>query len=321
MGSNRKHIHDDHAHCAHHAHHHHGHHHGHHHHTHNTEGNILLAFFLNLGFALIELIGGILTGSIAILSDALHDFGDSISLGVAWRLEHLAKKGRDSHYSYGYKRFSLLGAIFISSVLIIGSVFVIYASIQRLMAPKEPNVQGMVILAVVGVLVNGFAAFRLSGSHSLNERSVRLHMLEDLLGWIAVLIVSIVMLFWNVPILDPLLSLGITAWILYNVYFNIRDSFKILLQGIPSDVDVDKIVGEIQEIEHVISLHDIHLWTLDGENHIITIHVVYDSNAISTPVHLFELKEKVRERLTAFGLKHATIEMDPMGYSCHMENC
>ena len=310
----------EHKHEAHHHEHHH--HHGHHHHHHGGSGsNLLFAFAMNLFFAIVELVGGIFTGSVAILSDALHDFGDSISLGVAWRLQKLSEKGRDTSFSYGYKRFSLLGALLISLILLVGSVFVIIAAIERLSVPGEPKAGGMLVLAIFGLAVNGLAAFRLKGSSSLNERAVMLHLMEDVLGWAAVLVVSIVMLFVNAPILDPILSLCITAWILYNVYGNLRETFKVMLQGVPDGIDLEGLKTDILSLPHIRSVHDIHLWTLDGESHVMTIHVVYCLDDFSSPQAVFDMKESVREKCSAHGIRHATIELDPEGCSCGMEGC
>ncbi|WP_329903021.1 cation diffusion facilitator family transporter [Porphyromonas pogonae] len=311
----------EHMHCCHgHNHSHQGHHHTHMH-GHHSEGNILTAFFLNIFFAIIELVGGIYTGSVAIMSDALHDFGDSISLGIAWRLQKLSKKGRDATFTYGYKRFALLGALLISILLLVGSVFVIIASVERLIDPSEPKAKGMLILAIFGVIINGAAVLRLRLGHSLSERAVMLHMLEDVLGWIAVLIVSLVMMFVKVPILDPILSLCITMWILYNVYRNLRESFKILLQGVPTDVDRAGLETKILEIPNVCSVHDIHLWTLDGESHIMTIHVVYRCNKICTPETIAAFKREIRDVAAQYHIEHLTIELDPENTSCSLENC
>lgn len=300
----------------------HGHGHHHHHHHHHAEGNILIAFLLNLFFAIIELFGGLYTGSVAILSDSLHDLGDSCSLGVAWYLERLSKKGRDRHFSYGYKRFSLLGSLLISTILLVGSFFVIKESVERIIAPGEPHAGGMFILAIFGLLINGFAAWRMSGGTSLNERSMRLHLMEDVLGWIAVLIVSVVMYFFpTFKILDPLLSLGITAWILYNVYFNLRDNFLILLQGVPVEVDQEAFCREVEALPGVLSMHDLHIWTLNGEQHIASLHIVYDCSAEMSPQALAELKATVRQIAREYALGHITIELDPQGCSCGMEHC
>jgi cobalt-zinc-cadmium efflux system protein len=290
--------------------------HSHHHHDHAT-GNIVTAFFLNLIFAIIELIGGLITNSVAILSDALHDFGDSISLGVAWYLQRLSNKKGDEYYSYGYKRFSLLGAIFISVVLLVGSVFVIQASIGRIIHPEPSNAQGMLLLAILGIAVNGVAILRLKKGKSLNERAVLLHFMEDVLGWIAVLIVSVVMMFVDVPVLDPILSLGISAWVLTNVYKNLKSTFKILMQKIPSGVDEAKLLEEIKKIEQVRDLHDIHLWTLDGEKHVITLHVVTCCK-ISVE-EMAVIKNKIRSLCKQFGIYHATIEFETENEKCEFE--
>ena len=293
-----------------------------HHHTHShsgSTGNIKLAFFLNLFFAIIELIGGVFTNSVAILSDALHDFGDSVSLGVAWYLQKFSEKKRDKFYSYGYKRFSLLGALFISVMLLVGSIFVIKESVERIMEPQEPNAQGMFVLAIFGILVNGIAVIRLNKGSSINERAVSLHMMEDVLGWIAVLVVSIVMMFIELPILDPLLSIGISIWILYNVYRNLKDTFHILLQQIPQGVDLKRLEDEIKSIAGILSLHDIHLWTLDGEENILTLHIVLSQD--TTVEQETEIKIKARHLCTQANIHHATIEFERQGEVCSLVDC
>lgn len=299
----------------------HTHDHGHHHHHHNASGNILFAFSMNLFFAVIELIGGLITGSVAILSDALHDFGDCISLGVAWRLQKISNAGSDAKYSYGYKRFSILGALFISIILLLGSVIVIYSAVGKIINPGNPNARGMIILAVFGLIVNSLAAFRLSKGHSISERSVMLHMMEDVLGWAAVLIVSVVMFFVNIPILDPILSIAIAIWILYNVYFNLRDSLKIFLQGVPSDIDKDSMIANITAIEGVVSIHDLHLWTMDGEDHIASIHVVVDKSKINDTECFCDIKSKIRKIASLHKIEHITIEFDLDGYQCSLSEC
>ncbi len=285
----------------------------HNHSSDHASENITVAFFLNLIFALIELIGGFLTNSIAILSDALHDFGDSISLGVSWYLQKVSRRGRDRFYSYGYQRFSLLGALFISVVLIIGSIFVIRESALRLFAPEEANAKGMFLLALLGILVNGYAVYKLRKGSSFNERAVSLHLLEDVLGWIAVLLVSLVMLFVDLPILDPLLSIGISLWVLWNVYKNLKKTFKVFLQEVPQDVEVERLKSSLLKIEGVISLHDLHLWTLDGENHILSIHVVSD---LQLSDQQQRIKREIRLLCREFGVGHATIEIDAPDEDC-----
>ncbi|MDD4819838.1 MAG: cation diffusion facilitator family transporter [Flavobacteriales bacterium] len=274
--------------------------------------NIGIAFILNAVFVIIEVIGGVWTNSIAILSDALHDFGDCVSLVLAWVLQKKSKKKRDSKYSYGYKRFSLLGSVFLCGILTISSVYVMIKAIGRIVSPQEINAGGMLWIAVVGVLINGAAAFRLKKGHSLSERAVFLHIMEDVLGWVAVLVVSVVMMWVDVPILDPLLSVCISLWVLSNVYSNLRDTFRIFLQGVPENVDVEALKKDIEEIECVISVHDVHVWTLDGQDHIMTLHVVC---APKTDV-LF-LKKKIDEISIGYSIKHTTIECENIGMECH----
>ncbi|HEY1114932.1 MAG TPA: cation diffusion facilitator family transporter, partial [Chitinophagaceae bacterium] len=208
--------------------HHHGHSHAHSH-AHAT-GNIAVAFFLNTAFALIELVGGLLTNSVAILSDALHDFGDSLSLGTAWYFQKKSKKTRTEHYTYGYRRFSLVGAFVNAMVLIVGSIFIIREAVERLFRPEPADARGMLLLALLGIVVNGVAMLQLRKGGSINERVVSLHFLEDVLGWVAVLVGAVVMLFADLPVIDPVLSLAIASFVLFNVYRNIKPAFKIILQ-------------------------------------------------------------------------------------------
>ncbi|MDH6303791.1 cobalt-zinc-cadmium efflux system protein [Parabacteroides sp. PF5-5] len=292
-----------------------------HSHSHGTtgSGNIRLAFFLNLFFAIIELAGGLITNSVAILSDALHDFGDSVSLGIAWYLQKFSEKGRDKYYSYGYKRFSLLGALFISIILLVGSVFVIEECVKRILEPQAPNAQGMFLLSILGIIVNGAAVLRLKKGSSINERAVSLHMMEDVLGWIAVFIVSIVMMFVNLPILDPLLSIAISIWILTNVYRNLKDTFHILLQQVPQNIDLEGLEDKIRQIPGVLSLHDIHLWTLDGEENILTLHIVLADGI--TVDQQATIKSEVRTLCINADIAHATIEFEQSGELCSLADC
>ena len=290
-----------------------------HSHDHSDVKNIKVAFFLNLGFTIIEIIGGFLTNSVAILSDAVHDLGDSLSLGLAWYFQKVAKKGSDKSYSYGYKRFSLLGAIINSIVLIVGSIFILTEAIPRIIEPQESDAKGMFILAILGVIVNGAAVLRLQKGHSLNERVVSLHLLEDVLGWLAILIGSIFMYFFDLPILDPIMSVGIAIFILYNVYKNIGQSMKIILQGIPENVDTDKLSAKMLEYNEIESIHDLHVWSVDGEYNVLTIHIVL-KQTLEMDL-LADLKLKIRETLELEGIQHATIEFENANEPCDLEHC
>lgn len=289
----------------------------HNHSSHNSVKNITFAFYLNLFFSFIELIGGIYTNSIAIMSDALHDFSDAISLGVSWYLQKYSEKERDEKYSYGYKRFSLLGSLFISLILLIGSGIVIKESFSRLFDPQQSNAEGMLLLSILGILVNGAAVFKLKKGTSLNERAVFLHLLEDVLGWIAVLIVSIVMMFVDVPVLDPLLSICISLWILSNIYKNLKATFSVLLQRTPEGINQIELTKQIENLHEVLSVHDLHIWSLDGEKNIMSIHIVIEDNLSLN--ELSDIKNRIRSICYQMNIDHVTIEFETDNESCIYE--
>jgi cobalt-zinc-cadmium efflux system protein len=289
-----------------------------HDHTHpqNSTGKIKVAFFLNLGFTLLEIVGGLWTNSLAIVADALHDLGDSLSLGLAWYLDDYAKKGQDQKYSYGYRRFSLLGALINTIVLIVGGLVVFSKAIPRLIEPEPTNALGMVGFAVVGIVVNGLAVLRLRGGKSMNARVVAWHLLEDVLGWAAVLIVSVVLLFTNLTVLDPILSILITAYVLYNVIRNLRKTVALFLQAVPEEIDISEIETKLIAIEKIQSTHHTHVWSLDGEHHVLTTHVVIDSQA--TKEDMCEVKTAVLALTDHDVFEHVTIEIEFEDEPCRM---
>jgi cobalt-zinc-cadmium efflux system protein len=314
--SQEGHAHGHHSHAGH-PHDHGGHH--HHHGHHGAIGNLKVAFFLNIGFAILEIIGGFLTNSMAILSDALHDLGDSLSLGLAWYLEKVSARDTDRSYSYGYARFSVLGAFINSVILIVGCIFILLNAIPRLIHPEASDAKGMIVFALIGIAVNGAAVLRLRKGSTLNERVVAIHLLEDVLGWVAILIGSIVMLFVDVPILDPILSVAIMVWVLVNVFRNLGKSLRIFLQGTPKQLETETIQAEIAALEGVEGIHDLHVWTLDGQYNVATLHVV-----VKGPMTMEEteaVKRRVRHQLLHLGIEHATIEIEDVGIECELGDC
>lgn len=289
----------------------------HHHHAPNQSGkNLKIAFFLNFGFTILEIIGGLYVNSIAIISDAIHDLGDSFSLGISWYLDKKSKQGADKNFSFGYARFSLLGAVINSLVLIIGSIFVINEAVQRIMEPEASNAPGMIVFAIFGVAVNGYAAWKLSGGKSMNEKVVSWHLLEDVLGWVAVLVVGIVLYFKEINYLDPALSLLITLYILWNVIKRLKESVYIFLQKKPPEIDQEKIEAQIKEIDKVDSLHHTHIWSLEGENHVFTTHVKL--KYISDPNELLQIKKEIKNILSDYPFEHYTIETELDEETCDM---
>lgn len=235
--------------------HHHHHHHGHHHH--HATGNIKFAFFLNLGFAVLELVGGFFVNSVAIMSDALHDFGDSLALGMAYFLQRKSEQEGNARYTYGYKRYSVAGALLTSLILIVGAGFIVAEAVERLLDPAMPEPLGMLAFAILGIAVNGAAFFKLQGGFNLNQKAVSLHMLEDLLGWVAVLIVSVVLLFFELPWLDPLLSVGISLFMLVHALRNAFAALKVLLQANPLADRLEQVRAQLLALQPVLGVHQL----------------------------------------------------------------
>jgi cobalt-zinc-cadmium efflux system protein len=290
-----------------------------HSHEQKAVANLRMAFWLNAVFALIEIAGGIFTNSIAILSDAFHDLGDSVALGLAWYFQRFSTKKRDDVYTYGYKRFSLVGASISAIILLIGSVIIIFKAIPRLINPEPVHTQGMMYLAIVGILINGLAMVRLKSGQSQNEKVISVHLLEDVLGWVAVLLASIVMRFYNFPILDPLLSLCITAFILFRVFGNMRQTFRIFMQATPSEEHLDHLKAHLVKINGIIDLHDLHFWTMDGSYNIASLHVSVDPDLNFPETEI--IKQEVRAFLKDEGFAHTTIEIEPVGKNCELNDC
>ena len=291
-----------------------GHHHNHDHSKDMPSNRLGWAFVLNFVFTIIEFIGGFLTNSTAILADAVHDLGDSLSLGLAWVLNKLGKKQANQHFTYGYKRLNLAGAFINAVVLIAGSAWVLVEAIPRLWNPQMPIADGMIALAVVGITVNGFAAYKLSEGKTLNERVINWHLLEDVLGWVTVLIVGIVLLFVDWPILDPILSIGFTLFILVNVLRNLWATLKLFIQATPDKKTYKQVADALLELPHVADLHHLHFWSLDGEEHVLTVHLVLSKNLDIEARS--DLKQRIDDVLAPYALSHTTVELEDPDEAC-----
>jgi len=279
-----------------------------------TERNIFIAFILNLVFSIFEFIGGMITGSVAIISDAVHDIGDAVSVGISYFLERKSRKMPDETYTYGYARFSVLGGAITTLILLVGSIAVIYNSVIRIVNPTEINYRGMIIFAIFGVVVNFFAAYFTREGDSINQKAVNLHMLEDVLGWCVVLIGAIVMNFTDFAIIDPIMSIGIAIFILINAVKNLKEVIYLFLEKIPEGISVEEIREHILEIDGVLDLHHVHIWSMDGNNNYATLHAVIKGEG-------FEVKEKIREELKEHGIGHVTIEFEAEGEQCMECEC
>ena len=279
-----------------------------------TEKSILIAFILNLAFSVFEFVGGLVTGSVAIVSDAVHDLGDAASIGVAFFLEKKSKKQPDEKYTYGYARYSVIGGVITTLILLFGSIMVIYNAVARMIDPTEINYNGMIVFAVIGVGVNLAAALFTREGDSLNQKAVNLHMLEDVLGWIVVLIGAVVMKFTDFAIIDPLMSMGVAIFILINAIKNLKEVLELFLEKTPHGVEIHELEEHLLEIPGVLGVHHIHVWSMDGQSNYATMHVVANGDA-------HEIKHKIRDELKEHGIGHATLELESEGEHCHEEHC
>ena len=291
-----------------------------HKHNHSAKENIKIAFLLNFMFSILEALGGYLTNSISIFTDAIHDFGDSLSIGISYLLEKKSSKESDSTHTYGYLRYSLLGALITSVILLVGSIVAIYGSIQRLIIPQAVNYDAMIIFAIFGVIINGYAAYRTSHADKHNEKAINLHMLEDVLGWIVVLIGSICIKIFKIFTIDPILSILIACYILYHVYKYIKEVFDIFMEKVPNDINVDKIKNDIEnKFKSIDNIHHIHVWSMDGVNNYMTCHIHLKNEMNKDDI--VTLKKDLKDFIKDYNIKHITLEIEYKDEKCKEEKC
>lgn len=276
--------------------------------------SILIAFLLNLAFSVFELIGGAITGSVAILSDSLHDLGDAASIGLSFFLERKSKRQPDAVYTYGYARFSVLGSLITTGVLFLGSLLVIYHAVLRILRPVPIHYNGMIVFAVVGVLTNLLAAYMTREGDSMNQKAVNLHMLEDVLGWTVVLVGAVVMRFTDISVLDPVMSIGVALYILFHACKNLKEILDLFLEKIPTGISAEELKAHLSEIEGVLDVHHIHVRSLDGRRHDAAMHIVADGDPAA-------IKAWVRAELKEHGIDHTTLELEHPGEPCRAKQC
>ena len=276
-------------------------------HSHSRENNIKIAVFLNVAFTIIEIIGGLWTNSLAILSDALHDFGDSVVLISSWVLERKSTAPADKKRTFGYRRLSLVSAFLAAVILVVGSLFILSQAIPRLMNPEHVYAPGMIGLAIVGLIFNGIGFFRLKKGSSMNEKVLSWHLLDDVLGWSVILIGAIIIQFWYNHIIDPLMTIGFTAFTLWGVGKNLKETFNIFLQGVPAHINTEKIKQDLLSVNGVTNVHDVHVWSLEGETDIFTGHIAVAEELLKYPD---QAKKQIKEILAGHHIEHSTIELE-----------
>lgn len=287
--------------------------HSHHHHSHDHGGStkaLWWGFGLNLAFTLIEIVGGLYTGSVAILADAVHDLGDSASLALALYFERYSQKRPDAEYSFGYRRFSLLSALISGVVILSGSVVILFEAISRFQNPREPLGMGMIGLSVLGLLVNGAAALKMKMGRSQNERMLSWHFVEDALGWLATLIAAVFITWKHWTWVDPALAILLAVWVSRNVWRELRTTLRFFLQAAPADFNVENFSTRVTQLPGVLSLHDLHVWSLDGARHVLSLHVVLEMSLAQDSNRLHAIKQDIKKLAGESHALHVTIETE-----------
>lgn len=274
-----------------------------------SEKNILIVFWVNVFFVFFEIAGAFITGSMAILSDSVHDLGDSITLGVSYLLEKKSKRKKDDKHTYGYVRYSLIGSIITTIILVLSSFFLILGSLKRLINPIDIHYNGMIVFSTIGIIVNLFAMYLTKGGKSLNEKAINLHKMEDLLGWIIVLIGSIIMKLTGFSLIDPILSIIVALIILIGAMKNIKIILKIFLEVTPDNIDIKELKNNIKKIRGVKGVHHIHIRSFDGYTNYLTMHVVLDK-------YDAQIKRNIKNKLNEMGIEHSNIEVELFGEEC-----
>ena len=280
------------------------------------ERNILFSVLLNVCFTVLEIIGGLWTNSFAILSDALHDFGDSVALGSSWLFERSANRPPDSSRTFGYQRLSLFSALFSGMILVGGSLIILFRVLPRFISPEPVGSQGMIWIAIVGIIFNGIGVSLLRRGDSLNEKVMSWHLLEDVLRWIAILVGSIIIHLWDLLLIDPIMTVSITVFMMYNVAKNLKETINILLQGVPGHISIEDVKQELLKIKGVFGVHDIHIWSLEGETDIFSGHVIVDETLLKASD---KTRRTIKEVLKKHHIEHSTIELESKEFCSGIE--
>lgn len=283
-----------------------------------TPENIKIAFLLNLAFSIVEAIGGILTNSISIISDSLHNLGDSITIGINYIFEKKSKKLPNKEYSYGYLRYTMLGSLIASFILLVGSVIIIYNVVPRLIKPLSVNYDAMIIFGIFGLLINLYATIKIMRSKD-KDKKINTHMIEDTVIWLFILTGSICIKMFGLVIIDPILSLLIAVYILYQVYKYMKNIYNIFMEKVPKNVKIDEIKKDIESNENIDNVHHIHIWSMDGVNNYMTAHI--HLNKILNDEEIIKTKNDVKNKLKEDKINHITLEVEYFNEKCDSSNC
>lgn len=277
------------------------------HHHHKKAGeNLAFVFFMNLTFNILVIVGGLATNSMAILADCIHDLADTISIAIAWALEWVSQKDSTDNYSYGYQRFSILGAVVISVFVIIMAFVILSEAFPRLFHPESVDAGGMFVVAIVGIIFKSISVYRLHEGETFNEKAILFHQLGDVFEWVAILILSVVLMFWDgAPYLDPFVSIGIALWLIFNLGRNLIKAVQVMLQKTPDYFDVDEFKTCILTIDGVNAIEDFHIWSLDGIDSVMTLKIDVDFGK-----NVGEIKKEIYSISNKYHVVDITIEFD-----------
>lgn len=277
------------------------------HHHHKKAGqNLAFVFFMNLTFNIIVIVGGLATNSMAILADCIHDLADTISIALAWTLEKVSQKDSNEKYSYGYQRFSILGAVIISVFVIVMAFVILSEAIPLLFSPEDVDAEGMLLVAIVGIIFKSVSVYRLHGGETFNEKAILFHQLGDVFEWVTILVLSIVLMFWKgAPYLDPFVSIGIALWLIFNLGRNLYKSLEVLLQKTPDNFDIEEFKSQIMAIDGIMAIENFHIWSLDGIDSVMTLKVKADFGKNAE-----EIKEEIHDISKEYHIVDITIEFD-----------
>ncbi len=304
-------------------------HHGHDHHGHGGIGHVhvntrdsraLLIAMISTGVIFVaQVIGGFLSNSLALLSDAGHMLTDLSALLISFAALRIASRARNSYskkYTYGLRRVEILAALANGVLLLAMCAYIAVESVQRFFSPEPVQTIPMLIVAVIGLAANAISAFVLHGTENLNTRSAYLHVITDLLSSVGVVIGGVVMYFTRIDWIDPLLSLLIAALIVRSGYRVVLEAGGILMESAPGHIDVGAVTDTIRSIAYIRDMHDIHIWQIGAGEVAISAHIVLD-----TFEHQEEVLQKVRELLKEkFSIGHSTIQIESLTFS-KREDC
>lgn len=291
----------------------HSHHHGHHHHHHGgdqTEGRLWISIFLNLAITLAEFIGGFISGSLSLLSDAVHNLNDTASLGISLVARKVSKKKATKRKTFGYKRAEIIGAFINLITLVIIALFLIKEGVERFYNPQPIDGLVMFIVAIIGLLGNVITAVLLyrSSKENINIKSAYVHILSDALSSVGVIIAGWLILEYQLYIVDTILTILIAGYILVQSYYMLRQTIDILMEGTPTGIKMDEVTQAMQQIDGVLDIHHLHIWRLDEENILLESHVVIDENDMT---NMESIKSNLKVLLkSSFSIHHSTLEFE-----------